>query len=103
MTLGRGLASVLAIGACACSHSLALTARMQEVQETLTSAEEKGAMRCAPRELAVARSEIEFARLCESQGQETEAWAHLAVAQPNAHAADALSAAESCKSASAVR
>jgi OOP family OmpA-OmpF porin len=80
----------------ACSPSQALTDRMREIRETIASADESGALRCAPRELALARSAVEFAKIDEAQGKISRAWAHLAVAEPNAQAALTLSPRDRC-------
>jgi hypothetical protein len=54
----------------------------------LTSqAERNGAIRCAPRELALAKSHLEFAAVELDQGFVSRANQHLAIAEPNAHAA----------------
>src|SRR5205814_135076 len=60
------------------------------------NAEKSGAMKCAPRELALARSHIEFAKNELDQGQYSNAIAHVDIADPNARAALANSPPEKC-------
>jgi outer membrane protein OmpA-like peptidoglycan-associated protein len=65
--------------------------------ETLTEqAERNGAVRCAPRELAIAKSHLEFARLELTQGSLSRAKEHLWLATPNANAASFLSPPQYC-------
>ena len=59
-------------------------------------AERNGAIRCAPRELALAKSHLEFAEVELDQGFVSKASDHLAIAEPNAHAAYDLSPPEKC-------
>ena len=72
---------------CACAQGPALRGRIRGLTTTVTDAEKNGAMRCAPRELAVAKSQLEFAEIDLSQGQLSNAEAHLAKAEPNAMSA----------------
>ena len=60
------------------------------------NAEKNGAIKCAPRELALARSHIEFAKNELDQGQYGNAVDHVDIADPNAHAAFANSPPEKC-------
>lgn len=69
----------------------ALGEHFEGVQEALAVAEDSGAMRCAPRELAVARSHLEFAQLEREQGFESRAEQHLRIADEQARAAQLLS------------
>lgn len=59
----RKLASllVLLMLGSACAEGPALRGRMKGLSTTLEDAEKNGAMTCAPRELAVGKSELEFA------------------------------------------
>ena len=81
---------------CACSQGPALRGRMRGLSTTVEDALKNGAMRCAPRELAVARSQLEFAEIDLNQGQLSSAEAHLARAEPNARAAFAMSPPDRC-------
>jgi hypothetical protein len=53
-------------------------------------------MRCAPRQLAIARSHLEFAELERQQGFNSRAEYHLRVASQHARAAKLLSPPEHC-------
>ncbi|HWO12956.1 MAG TPA: hypothetical protein VNN80_25830, partial [Polyangiaceae bacterium] len=57
--LGRPL--VLALALVGCSARAALDQHLAETERALRDVEVRGALRCAPRELAVARSHLEFA------------------------------------------
>jgi OOP family OmpA-OmpF porin len=95
--LGCGLSGVALACFAACASSARLQARVDQVGRALTEAEAHGAMRCAPRELAIAQSQLEFARLEREQGDSTSAIAHLELADENVRAARLLSAAERCE------
>jgi hypothetical protein len=77
------------VGGCASGNGL--SHRIGRVASAVVAAETHGAMRCAPRELAVARSHLEFAQLEEEQGFPSRARQHLDVAEENVEAASALS------------
>ena len=65
---------------------------------TVDDAEKNGAMKCAPRELAIARSQLEFAAIDLDQGELSLAQGHLAKAEPNAQAAFQNSPPDRCTS-----
>jgi OmpA-OmpF porin, OOP family len=94
-------AASVVITSSSCAGSAALERRMGRVAERLTAVEANGAMRCAPRELAVARSHLEFARLEETQGYPSRARQHLDVAEENIEAANVLSPPGRCAGAAA--
>jgi len=71
----------------ACSRAPAMRGKIAGLTEIVEQAERNGAVRCAPRELAVARSQLEFATLELDQGFMSKAQIHLSKAEPNAHAA----------------
>jgi len=79
-----------------CAPSSVLRGRIAGLNQDVENAERNGAMRCAPRELALARSHLRFASTELDQGQLSAAEAHLAIAEPNAHAALDQSPPESC-------
>jgi outer membrane protein OmpA-like peptidoglycan-associated protein len=79
-----------------CSQGATLAGRIRGLSTTVADAEKNGAVRCAPRELAIARSQLEFAQVDLDQGQVSHAQAHLAKAEPNAQAALALSPPDRC-------
>jgi len=66
------------------------------LDKIVEQAERNGAIRCAPRELAIARSQLQFATLELDQGFVSKAQAHLWKAEPNAHAASFLSPPQYC-------
>ena len=83
-------------GASGCAEGPALRGRIRGLSTTVEDAEKNGAMTCAPRELAVAKSQLEFATIDLDQGQFSSAEAHLAKAEPNAQAAFSMSPADRC-------
>ena len=94
----RRIGGVLAVVlfASGCSQGPALRGRIRGLTTTVEDAEKNGAMTCAPRELAVAKSQLEFATIDLDQGQLSSAEAHLAKAEPNAQAAFSMSPADRC-------
>jgi OmpA-OmpF porin, OOP family len=80
----------------ACAGSAALDHRVESIHTALRDVEANGAMRCAPRELAVARSHVEFAQLEREQGFVSRAEAHLDVADENVRAARVLGSSARC-------
>lgn len=91
----RHLTPLVACLALACASS-ALDQHFEGVQLAVLEADRSGAMRCAPRQLAVARSHIEFARLEREQGFSSRAQKHLRVADEHARAALLLSPSDRC-------
>src|ERR1700742_47408 len=79
-----------------CGPAPRLRGQIAGLDKILAQAERNGAIRCAPRELAIARSQLEFASIELDQGFVSKAQAHLAKAEPNAHAADFLSPPQYC-------
>jgi OmpA-OmpF porin, OOP family len=79
-----------------CSQGPQLRGKIAGLSEIVEQAERNGAIRCAPRELAVARSQLQFATLELDQGFISKANAHLWKAEPNAHAAYFLSPPQYC-------
>lgn len=94
----RGLASglVCLLAASACSRAPAMRGQIAGLEKIVEQAERNGAMRCAPRELAVARSQLSFASLELDQGFVSKAQSHLQQAAPNADAALAMSPPQYC-------
>jgi outer membrane protein OmpA-like peptidoglycan-associated protein len=79
-----------------CGGAPKLRGKIAGLEELAEQAERNGAIRCAPRELALARSHLEFARLELDQGYVSKAKAHIELAEPNARAAKLLSPPEYC-------
>ena len=91
------LLAVLLWTGTACGQNPALRGRVAELSRLTDEAQARGAMLCAPRQLAIARAELYFATLELQQGFRSKAAAHLDVAELNAHAARNLSPAEGCE------
>lgn len=82
----------------ACSVRAELDRRVAETSRALEAVEARGALRCAPRELALAQSHLEFAELERDRGAPTRARQHLDVADENVRAAAELSPVGQCAS-----
>jgi len=91
-----GLALAVSLALASCTQSATLRGQIAGLEKIVEQAEQNGARRCAPRELAIARSQLEFATIELDQGFVSKAQAHLAKAEPNARAAELLSPAEHC-------
>jgi len=87
---------LLPIALQSCAQATELRGQIAGLEKILEQAERNGALRCAPRELAIARSQLSFAALELDQGFVSKARDHLAKAEPNARAAELLSPPESC-------
>ena len=87
-------ASALGLG---CARNAALDSQVDRIGQLLLDAEGSGAMRCAPREMAVARSQLEFAELERQQGFTSRAEQHLLIADQHARAALLLSPSAHCQ------
>lgn len=80
----------------ACASDPALDRQMGAIEAMLERAEAAGAMRCAPRELALGRAHLGFAAFERDRGHLSRAEEHLAIAEPNAGAALYLSPVARC-------
>lgn len=89
-----GVGLVLAF---ACASPQHLDAHVDDIEQRLIAAEDAGAMRCAPRQLAIARSHLAFAHIEREQGFASRAERHLVIADENARAAQLLSPATFCR------
>jgi OmpA-OmpF porin, OOP family len=85
---------VLCAGLGCAGNELAVRAR--EVRDVIKTARDNGAYRCAPRELAIAESHVDFAERELDQGDYFRAKDHLQVADSNARQALRLSPADHC-------
>ncbi|MDP3276440.1 MAG: OmpA family protein [Deltaproteobacteria bacterium] len=83
-------------GMVGCEASSSLRGRLSAVGSTLDQAERNGAMRCAPRELALGRAETRFSGMELDEGDLTRAQQHFDQALPNANAALRLSPPDRC-------
>ncbi len=89
------LAAALGLFA-ACGKAPVLRGQIEGLENITKQAERNGAVRCAPRELAMAQSHLKFARLELDQGFVSKAQAHIYRAEPNAHASYFLSPPQYC-------
>lgn len=80
----------------ACGQAPKLRGQIEGLQKLANQAERNGAIRCAPRELALAQSNLKFAAMELDQGFVSNAKRHLWIAEPNAHAAVFLSPPQYC-------
>lgn len=79
-----------------CSQAAVLRGRIDGLTLDVANAEKNGAMRCAPRELALAKSHLRFAATDLDQGHLSIAEEQLSIAEPNARAALSQSPPERC-------
>lgn len=80
-----------------CVRDPLIDQHIARIGQAILEAEASGALRCAPRELAVARSQLHFAELERAQGSSSKAEAHLRIADQHARAALVLSPSEHCR------
>lgn len=80
----------------ACGTGSVMRGRIEGLEKIANQAERNGAIRCAPRELAMARSHLRFALIELDQGYLSRAREHLDLAEPNARAAYFLSPPQVC-------
>jgi len=86
----------LCLTALGCGAAPKMRGQIAGLEKIVEQAERNGAMRCAPRELAVARSNLRFATLELDQGFVSKAQNHLWKAESNAHAALDMSPPQYC-------
>ncbi len=79
-----------------CGQAPKLRGDIEGLEKLAKQAEANGAIRCAPRELALAQSHLHFARIELDQGFVSKAKNHLWKAEPNARAALFLSPPQYC-------
>lgn len=79
-----------------CGQVSVMRGNIDGLTKVAEQAERNGAIRCAPRELALAKSHLEFATVELDQGFWTRAKEHLDIAEANAHAAYDLSPPQKC-------
>jgi outer membrane protein OmpA-like peptidoglycan-associated protein len=90
-----GLTGMGILGA-SCSTVSTMRGEIEGLGKVAEQAERNGAMRCAPRELALAKSHLKFATIEIDQGFFPRAKDHLQIAEANAHAAYDLSPPQKC-------
>ncbi|HEY8429074.1 MAG TPA: DUF4398 domain-containing protein, partial [Sandaracinaceae bacterium] len=96
---GRGALPIVLLAAlalAACGRAATLRGRIEGLRDVIEQAERNGAYRCAPRELAEAQANLEFAETEMAQGNLDRAEHHFALAEPNGRAAFRLSPPERC-------
>jgi len=98
MTRVNRLLALLSLGlfAVGCAQAPRMRGQIAGLEKIVEQAERNGAMRCAPRELATARSQLRFATLELDQGFVSKAQSHLWKAAPNAQAALEMSPPQYC-------
>jgi OmpA-OmpF porin, OOP family len=79
-----------------CAQVPAMRGDIEGLSKVAEQAERNGAIRCAPRELALAKSHLKFATVELDQGFFLRAKDHLDIAEANAHAAYDLSPPQKC-------
>jgi OOP family OmpA-OmpF porin len=79
-----------------CAQAPRMRGQIAGLEKIVEQAERNGAMRCAPRELATARSQLRFATLELDQGFISKAQSHIWLASPNAQAALDMSPPQYC-------
>jgi OOP family OmpA-OmpF porin len=96
------LACVLVVLASSCKAGPQLRGRIAGVRNITELAAKNGAMKCAPRELALARAHLQFSELALAEGSLSRAQAQLESAEANANAALGQSPPEHCAGAKAL-
>ncbi len=81
---------------CSCQRGPQLRGQIAGLRDITEQAARNGALRCAPRELATARSELDFAEIELAQGFISKAQHHVFLAESNARSAYALSPPQYC-------
>lgn len=79
-----------------CARATNLQGRIDGMRDIVAQAERNGAYRCAPRELAEAQANLDFAETELAQGSLDRAEEHVRLAEPNGRAALELSPPERC-------
>jgi OOP family OmpA-OmpF porin len=95
LVMAAGLGALLA-GGTSCSTVSTMRGEIEGLSKIAEQAERNGAMRCAPRELAMAKSHLQFATIELDSGFFPRASDHLQIAKANAHAAYDLSPPQKC-------
>ena len=89
-------ASLSGLSGLGCSTAAVLQGRVDGLRDIVEQAERNGAYRCAPRELAEAQANLDFAETELAQGSLDRAEQHFRLAEPNGRAAFRLSPAARC-------
>ena len=86
-----------------CGHAVELERSFADTDSRMREVLRAGAYVCAPRELAIARAHLEFARVDYKQGDQAGADEHLRESSLNVRAAERLSPSERCASPESAR
>src|SRR5690606_22696063 len=87
---------VFAGSVASCAQVPVMRGEIEGLTSIAAQAERNGALRCAPRELAMAKSHLTFASVELDQGFFARAKEHLDIAKANTHAAYDLSPPQKC-------
>jgi outer membrane protein OmpA-like peptidoglycan-associated protein len=90
------LMGTLSLVGASCSQVPIMRGNIDALKKITEQAQRNGAVRCAPRELALAKSHLSFAEVELGQGDYLRAGKHLEIAEANAHAATELSPPQKC-------
>lgn len=90
------LVALAIVSTAGCNRAATLQGRIDGLRDVVDQAERNGAYRCAPRELAIAQANIDFAETELAQGSIQRAEHHFNLAEPNGRAAFRLSPAARC-------
>ena len=82
MTRRGILAALAAVAVAGCATGGKLRQGMAVVRADIAKAKKSGAQRCAPKELADAEANVEFAEVETDYGHASRAQEHVAVAEP---------------------
>lgn len=93
---GTVAVAVIALSALSCAQVPVMRGDIEALTTIAKQAERNGALRCAPRELAMAKSHLSFAKVELDQGFFARAKEHLDIAKANTHAAYDLSPPQQC-------
>jgi outer membrane protein OmpA-like peptidoglycan-associated protein len=91
VTRRAGLAALLAIAAAGCATGGKLRQGVEVVRADIDKAKRSGAMRCAPKELALAEANVDFAQVEIDYGHASRAEEHVRAAERSAKKALELS------------
>ena len=96
MRARAAVAIVTLFGVTSCADVSRMRGDIEALKKLSDQAKDNGALKCAPRELAMAHAHLEFATVELDQGFFVRARDHLDLAQANAHAAYDLSPPQRC-------
>jgi hypothetical protein len=85
------------VAAAPATSSRKVPSEVARLEQVAIEAELSGARRCAPRELAIGRSQLTFAAIEDAQGGAAQASDHLRLAELNVQAARLLATPEHCR------